>query len=166
MVPLGDAQCVRRQWGVCARVCEMWVVAGWLLLMWASVLCLQRCGGVRRARSNADTRATPTHTRAQHTRAAHHRSAPHRAHFPLAAAASLPHPTSHTRARTLPTAGSRIVRGRELPSEAESRLVALRDPDLEPSRPQADSLKACKHQTGSPVSQCLASVCKSLASVS
>ena len=25
---LGDAQCVRRQWGVCARVCEMWIVAG------------------------------------------------------------------------------------------------------------------------------------------
>ena len=25
---LGDAQCVRRQWGVWARVCEMWIVAG------------------------------------------------------------------------------------------------------------------------------------------
>ena len=48
---LGDAQCVRRQWGVCARVCEMWDVAGWLLLMWASVLCVERCGGVRRARA-------------------------------------------------------------------------------------------------------------------
>ena len=51
LVPLGDARCVRRQWGVCARVCEMWVVAGWLLLMWASVLCVERCGGVRRARA-------------------------------------------------------------------------------------------------------------------
>ena len=38
-------------WEVCARMCEMWVVAGWLLLMWASVLCVERCGGVRRARA-------------------------------------------------------------------------------------------------------------------
>ena len=29
----------------------MWVVAGWLLLMWASVLCVERRGGVRRARA-------------------------------------------------------------------------------------------------------------------
>ncbi len=46
---LGDAQCVRRQWGVCARVCEMWDVAGWLLLLMGGVLCVERCGGVRRA---------------------------------------------------------------------------------------------------------------------
>ena len=32
-------------------MCEMWVVAGWLLLMWASVLCVERRGGVRRARA-------------------------------------------------------------------------------------------------------------------
>ena len=38
-------------WGVCARVCEMWIVAGWLLLMWASVLCVRRCAGVRCARA-------------------------------------------------------------------------------------------------------------------
>ena len=37
--------------GVCARVCEMRIVAGWLLLMWASVLCVRRCAGVRRARA-------------------------------------------------------------------------------------------------------------------
>ena len=29
----------------------MRIVAGWLLLMWASVLCVERCGGVRRARA-------------------------------------------------------------------------------------------------------------------
>ena len=50
LVPLGDAQCVRRQWGVCARVCEVWIVAGLLLLM-GSVLCVWRCAGVRRARA-------------------------------------------------------------------------------------------------------------------
>ena len=38
-------------WGVCARVCEMRIVAGWLLLMWASVLCVRRCAGVRCARA-------------------------------------------------------------------------------------------------------------------
>ena len=33
-------------------MCEMWVVAGLLLLlMWASVLCVWRCAGVRRARA-------------------------------------------------------------------------------------------------------------------
>ena len=90
----------------------------------------------RRARSNADARADPTHTRAQHARVARQRSATHRAHFP-SAAAGLPQPASHTRAPTLPTTGSRIVRGREEPQEPESRLEALRDPD--PSRPQADS---------------------------
>ena len=37
--------------GVCARVCEMRIVAGWLLLMWASVLCVRRCAGVRCARA-------------------------------------------------------------------------------------------------------------------
>ena len=37
-------------WGVCARVCEMWIVAGLLLLM-GSVLCVRRCAGVRRARA-------------------------------------------------------------------------------------------------------------------
>ena len=53
MVALGDAQCVRRQWGVCvrARVCEMWIVAGLLLLLWASVLCVRRCARVRCARA-------------------------------------------------------------------------------------------------------------------
>ena len=91
-----------------------------------------------RAQHRRRTRS-PTHTLAQHTRAAHHRSAPHRAHLPLAAAASMPHSTSLTRACTLPTTGSRIVRGREEPPEPESRLVALRDPDLDPSGPQADS---------------------------
>ena len=38
-------------WVVCARVCEMRIVAGWLLLMWASVLCVRRCAGVRCARA-------------------------------------------------------------------------------------------------------------------
>ena len=37
--------------GVCARVREMRIVAGWLLLMWASVLCVRRCAGVRCARA-------------------------------------------------------------------------------------------------------------------
>ena len=33
-------------------MCEMWAVAGLLLLMmWASVLCVWRCAGVRRARA-------------------------------------------------------------------------------------------------------------------
>ena len=32
-------------------MCEMRIVAGWLLLMWASVLCVRRCAGVRRARA-------------------------------------------------------------------------------------------------------------------
>ena len=32
-------------------MCEMRIVAGWLLLMWASVLCVQRCAGVRCARA-------------------------------------------------------------------------------------------------------------------
>ena len=34
---------------MCARACEMWDVAGWLLLLMGSVLCVERCGGVRRA---------------------------------------------------------------------------------------------------------------------
>ena len=34
----------------CARVCEVWIVAGLLLLM-GSVLCVWRCAGVRRARA-------------------------------------------------------------------------------------------------------------------
>ena len=32
-------------------MCEMRIVAGWLLLMWASVLCVRRCAGVRCARA-------------------------------------------------------------------------------------------------------------------
>ena len=51
-VALGDARCVRRRGEcACARVCEMRIVAGWLLLMWASVLCVRRCAGVRCARA-------------------------------------------------------------------------------------------------------------------
>ena len=34
---------------MCARACEMWDVAGWLLLLMGSVLCVWRCAGVRRA---------------------------------------------------------------------------------------------------------------------
>ena len=37
--------------GSVRAVCEMWIVAGLLLLMWASVLCVWRCAGVRRARA-------------------------------------------------------------------------------------------------------------------
>ena len=52
LVPLGDAQCVRRRGEcACARVCEMWIVAGLLLLLWASVLCVRRCARVRCARA-------------------------------------------------------------------------------------------------------------------
>ena len=78
----------------------------------------------QRARSTADARATPTHTHAQHARAARQRNATHRAHLPTSsAAAGLPQPTSHTRAPTLPTTGSRIVRGRE---SHRDRRVGLR----------------------------------------
>ena len=75
-----------------------------------------------RAQQRRHTRAYPTRTRAQHTRVARQRSATHRAHFP-SAAAGLPQPTSHTRAPTLPTTGSRIVRGRE---SHRDRRVGLR----------------------------------------
>ena len=91
--------------------------------------------------AHADSRAIPTRTRAQHARIARQRSAAHRAHLPTSAAASLPQSSSHTRARThTPHAGARIGRRREEPEEPESRLEAVRDPDLDPSRPQADSL--------------------------
>ena len=50
---------------------------------------------------------------------------------------------SHTRAHTPHYRLAYCSRPRE-PQGPESRLEALRDPD--PSRPQADSLKACKHQ--------------------
>ena len=100
--------------------------------------------------AHADARAIPTRTRAQHARIARQRSAAHRAHLPTSAAASLPQSSSHTRARThTPHAGARIGRRREEPEEPESRLEAVRDPDLDPSRPQADSLKASRHQPGS-----------------
>ena len=82
-----------------------------------------------RAQQRRHTRAYPTRTRAQHARIARHRSAAHRAHLPTSAAASLPQSTSHTRARTLLTAGARIGRRREEPEEPQSRLEALRDPD-------------------------------------
>ena len=89
---------------------------------------------------------TQTHARFQHahahsTRASHASAAPHTEHtcpHQQQLACHNPHLT-HARAHS-PTAGARIGRRREEPEEPESRLEALRDPDLDPSRPQADSL--------------------------
>ena len=99
---------------------------------------------------HTQTRARPQHAHVHSTRASHASAAPHTEHtcpHQQQPACHNPHLT-HTRAHS-PTAGARIGRRREEPEEPESRLEPLRDPDLDPSRPQADSLKASRHQPGS-----------------
>ena len=97
-----------------------------------------------RAQHRRRTRDSNTHAR---TARARRRPAQRHTQSTLAHIISSSRPAtahiSHTRAHTPHYRLAYCSRPRE-PQGPESRLGALRDPD--PSRPQADSLKACKHQ--------------------